>query len=97
VSEFCSDTAVTAWDQVEHWAAEAGGEAAVSGMVERVARALERSAKDQDRHSAEDMARAAIAAMREPTAEMMVAGGPMRPGSCWHVSWQDMIDAALEP
>ena len=59
-------------------------------MIERVARALDPwTMAHQD---ANKMARAVIAAMREPTMEMCQAGGKcISPGFVW----QAMIDAAL--
>jgi len=60
-------------------------------MIKRVAGAIIASANRRD--SDEDMARAAIAAMREPTPQMLKASGG------WLDTpeiWQAMIDAALE-
>jgi len=63
------------------------------GMIERVAAVLK--AQDNNMaasiHHYEAMARAAIAAMREPTDAMMEVG------QMWNSHrWQAMIDAALE-
>lgn len=81
--------------------------AAVSDMVERVARAIF-DASDHETSDCIDMARAAIAAMREPTAAMAEAGKvPItivatippsdEPKPLYGVQvWQAMIDAALE-
>jgi hypothetical protein len=72
-------------------------------MVERVARALCEEACDQGRLFAyESPARAAITAMREPTANMCRSGGAPDPLERGHSSgisgevWRSMIDAALE-
>ncbi len=62
-------------------------------MVERVAREIEAEFAEMepnDVHRWRRLARAAIAAMREPTFEMCVAGGPASPAI-----WCDMIDEAL--
>jgi len=65
-------------------------------MIERVARAIEATTKYalSDYTDYSDMARAAIAAMREPTEEMLQCGCH----DCGHQTtyWQAMIDAALE-
>jgi len=69
----------------------------MSTMVERVARALQQemgTAPADEPPSSFALARAAIAAMREPTEEMIdawiTAPGAIKGG------WQAMIDAALE-
>jgi len=70
----------------------------MSTMVERVAQALQQemgTAPSAEPPSSFALARAAIAAMREPTGEMIDAwsrasGAPIKGG------WQAMIDAALE-
>jgi hypothetical protein len=81
----------------------------MSEMVERVARALCRSAALGDPGQAyidanwpnySTAARAAIEAMREPTEAMIGAGRGALPNFCPEdsdalVCWQDMIDAAL--
>lgn len=64
-------------------------EAAVSEMVERVARAIWDKCNDGYR----DQARAAIAAMREPT-EVMMRATPL-PASDNRRIYQAVIDAAL--
>ena len=65
-------------------------------MIERVAQAI--LAKDPESlftiHHAEVYARAAIAAMREPTKEMIEAG--FWEGSVGLNNYRAMIDAALE-
>ena len=73
----------------------------MTDMIERVARALrvadeDTGAPDYYQH----MARAAIAAMREPTLEMRHAGRRVK--SSWLVEneeveiWQNMIDESLK-
>ena len=66
-------------------------------MIERVARALldeDRSAFTSDYY--QRMARAAIAAMREPTPAMLHAGVDFRERNArTERIWQAMIDAAL--
>lgn len=63
----------------------------MSEMVERVARAI----KDAEQMHWNDMARAAIEAMREPTAKMVViADSSLRPIS--PRIWRAMIDEALK-
>lgn len=85
-------------------------------MVERVAKAVFDEANRQQPHpsdkewaqasvqdkgAAHSFARAAIAAMREPTEAMAVAGAKTVEGHVWltgesiHRRWQAMIDAAL--
>ena len=68
----------------------------MSTMVERVARAIaEQKVQNFDWHRHVDTtARAAIAAMREPTEEMIVAW--IRAPGAIKGGWQGMIDAALE-
>jgi len=66
-------------------------------MVERVARALHGDVDPWPRYGCEvciNRARAAIAAMREPTEEMMDAC--TKHGVIPIFMWQAMIDAALE-
>jgi hypothetical protein len=70
-------------------------------MIERVARAIFIAAKENSSASWEGHipeARAAIAAMREPTEEMMLAGEradePL--DSPAYTTWRAMIDAALK-
>jgi hypothetical protein len=84
-------------------------------MIERVALAISASvpndtfAKDVGMSELSAMARAAIAAMREPT-EAMISAGDQRLSDCWSLEhgegfdedppmpvWQAMIDAALAP
>jgi hypothetical protein len=77
----------------------------MSEMVDRVAKALWESSDDTEmgapwenltghwRKTYEDMARVAIAAMREPTQAMLDAG-PVEPYMDAYV-WAKMIDAAL--
>jgi hypothetical protein len=64
----------------------------MSSMIERVARAIA-DANYQSREPAY-VARVAIAAMREPTEEMIVAW--IRAPGAIKGGWQGMIDAALE-
>jgi hypothetical protein len=71
------------------------------GMVERVARALE-ALCEHDGEPVQEMARAAIAAMREPTREMIIAGERVAPAAEGYSmpddipdTWRAMIDAAL--
>ena len=68
----------------------------MSTMVERVARALqqEMGTAPFDETTAIALAHAAIAAMREPTEEM-IDGWIRAPGAI-KGGWQGMIDAALE-
>jgi hypothetical protein len=69
----------------------------MSTMVERVAQALqqEMGAAPLDETAASfALARAAIAAMREPTEEMVLAW--IRAPGAITGGWQGMIDAALE-
>lgn len=80
----------------------------MSEMVERVADALERWAFESggggvERAKSLSLARAAIAAMREPTAEMVQAGRHVSHGDDGWVGaeaaaevWRDMVDAALK-
>jgi len=66
---------------------------AVMSMIERVAEALCSAHNDQHCPSGVyyDMARAAIAAMREPTHEMMMAADSEEDRRTWEI----MVDAAL--
>jgi hypothetical protein len=64
---------------------ETGGARSMSTMVERVAQAA---------RITPDQARAAIAAMREPTEEMIDAW--IRSPGAIKGGWQGMIDAALD-
>jgi hypothetical protein len=66
----------------------------VTTMIERAARAIA-DAQDVSEpfDNYEEMARAAIAAMREPTEAMLEASPVSGPVS---IIWQNMIDAALE-
>jgi hypothetical protein len=69
----------------------------MSSMIERVAQALQQemgAAPFDEQSSSFALARAAIAAMREPTEEMIVAW-IKAPGAITG-GWQGMIDAALE-
>ena len=71
----------------------------MSTMVERVAQALqqEMGAAPLDETAASfALARAAIAAMREPTEEMLNAGHEARAKATVNGIWHAMIDAALE-
>ena len=71
---------------------QSGNEAA---MVQRVARAIRaRMLEGPVRYEYEELARAAIAAMREPTATMSASGERILNESALPV-WQAMIDAAL--
>ena len=67
----------------------------MSEMVQRVAEAIadQMAADDNDNPS---IARAAIAAMREPTQEMRQAFGRAGQMATFHEGYQAMIDAALE-
>lgn len=63
-------------------------------MVERVARAIAKEIGSSFVHyDHREMARAAIAAMREPTDHMLMASGPHRTQKA---KWQAMIDEALK-
>ena len=78
----------------EDWS---GGARSMSTMVERVAQALQQemgTAPLDEPPSSFALARAAIAAMREPTEEMIVAW--IRAPGAIKGGWQGMIDAALE-
>ena len=68
----------------------------MNSMVERVAQALqqEMGTAPFDETAAIALARAAIAAMREPTEEMIDAW--IRAPGAIKGGWQGMIDAALE-
>ena len=69
----------------------------MSSMIERVAQALQQemgTARFDETAASFALARAAIAAMREPTEEMMDAWA-RAPGAI-KAGWQAMIDAALE-
>jgi hypothetical protein len=68
----------------------------MSTMVKRVARALqqEMGTAPFDEPAAFALAHAAIAAMREPTEEMVLAW--IRAPGAIKGGWQAMIDAALE-
>ena len=68
----------------------------MSSMIERVAQALQQeigSASFDEPPSSFALARAAIAAMREPTEEMIAAW--IRAPGAIKGGWQGMIDAAL--
>lgn len=75
----------------------------MSEMVERVATAMARAAKDnwdippQSEQTWRELARAAIEAMREPTEAMLSAGEPWSESNGLWRSWGAMIDEALEP
>ena len=62
-------------------------------MIERVAQALEDELPGGENYEA--LARAAIAALREPTEEMVLAAFPYTDPRIKEI-WQAMIDAALE-
>ena len=68
----------------------------MSSMIERVAQALQQEMGTAafDEPASLALARAAIAAMREPTEEM-IDGWIRAPGAI-KGGWQAMIDAALE-
>ena len=69
----------------------------MSSMIERVAQALQQemgTAHLDEPPSSFALARAAIAAMREPTEEMIVAW--IRAPGAITGGWHGMIDAALE-
>lgn len=74
-------------------------------MIERVARAMARERGLEQWHAMEDLARAAIEAMREPTPLMLDVADYAMPGvtkeaseanqrKAWEL-WRKMIDAAL--
>lgn len=72
-------------------------------MIERVALAIERADSpglpwhletEQDQKVYRNLARAAVAAMREPTPEMMLAGFVCCPIHTLS-TWEAMIDAAI--
>ena len=65
----------------------------MSTMVERVAQAIAKEMGYRDPETVKFAARAAIAAMREPTEEM-IDGWIKAPGAITG-GWQGMIDAAL--
>lgn len=66
-------------------------------MVERVAEVMRRTRPNLDDESRYVLARAAIAAMREPTTEMKWCGAPFCGGAmCAYKAWLAMIDAALD-
>ena len=67
----------------------------MSGMIERVAQALqqEMGTAPFDEATSFALARAAIVAMREPTEEMVLAW--IRAPGAITGGWQGMIDAAL--
>lgn len=69
------------------------GEVAMS-MIERVARAVAQKMFVEPNEYHRDLARAAIAAMREPTEAMLRGDALAR--TLWYKIWQDMIDAALK-
>jgi hypothetical protein len=68
-------------------------------MIERVARAVAKcqNGEDDDWEYYKNEARAALAAMREPTEEMMLAGERANEplDSPAYTTWRAMIDAAL--
>ena len=71
----------------------------MSTMVERVAQSLQQemgTAAFDEPASSFALARAAIAAMREPTEEMLNAGHEARAKATVNGIWHAMIDAALE-
>lgn len=84
----------------------------MSEMVERVATAIWALYRHTDcneydqlaphaKHTADEMARAAIEAMREPTADMVDAGRDVGPDAPYGLSetikrWEAMINAALD-
>ena len=70
----------------------------MSSIVKRVAQALqqEMGTAPFDETAAFALARAAIAAMREPTEEMLNAGHEARAKATVNGIWHAMIDAALE-
>ena len=68
----------------------------MTDMIERVADAIQHQMGSDD-NMPEDFARAAIAAMREPTPEMIFTGDAFEPdGISAEAIWVAMIDAALE-
>jgi hypothetical protein len=72
--------------------------AVVLTMVERVAEALREAYREPETRPYIEMARAAIAAMREPTEEMVLAGNEKASydyGAA-RESWSAMIDEALK-
>lgn len=68
----------------------------MSEMVKRVVAAMRATDLDcagWDADTLAELARAAIAAMREPTDDMLSAAGPFSYGPLIH--WENMIDEAL--
>lgn len=74
----------------------------MSEMVERVAKAMARHRWDEfdeeQREAGRELARNAIAEMREPTELMIQAGERLEPDTLMFVSdyWRAMIDEALK-
>lgn len=69
----------------------------MSKMVERVQKAIESLTQHHTGSSSEALARAAMAAMREPTEAMVNAGGEIENSNRVAVEiWQSMIDEALK-
>ena len=69
----------------------------MSSIVKRVAQALQQEMETAPfDETAIALARAAIAAMREPTEEMLNAGHEARAKATVNGIWHAMIDAALE-
>lgn len=71
----------------------------MSEMVERVAKAIREAHVGRPMYelvNTEDLARAAIEAMREPTPDMVSEGDDYRAFSS-RTTWQAMIDEALTP
>jgi hypothetical protein len=66
----------------------------MSEMVERVARALRNNKASLSNPEADALARAAIAEMREPTADM-VSAGMLAEGTTLPAEYRAMIDQAL--
>jgi hypothetical protein len=66
-------------------------------MIERVAKAINDAMLQHGDYKPDELARAAIEAMREPSEEMVFAGDAFEPdGISAEAIWIAMIDAALE-
>jgi hypothetical protein len=71
----------------------------MTDMIERVAKAINDAMLQHGDYKPDELARAAIAAMRDPTIKMMSArleAQVQHTGFLPRVGWEAMIDAALE-
>jgi hypothetical protein len=71
----------------------------MTDMIERVAKAINDAMLQHGDYKPDELARAAIAAMRDPTIKMMIArleAQVQHTGFLPRVGWEVMIDAALE-